>query len=88
VSIVRAGDPLFEIGARLGIVHRQEDDFWRRTLTNLATDFGVSGQPVEMESDLLDRHMRWRATGNVWHNSVIRTTLYLPIHALRRILNR
>ena len=87
-SIIRAGDPLFEIGARLGIIHRREDTFWQQTLTRLAADFGVHGQPVEMESALLDRRVRWRAAPNVWHNSAIRTTLYLPIHALRRLLGK
>ncbi|MBP8948797.1 MAG: hypothetical protein KBG73_08135 [Candidatus Promineofilum sp.] len=87
-SIIRAGDPLFEIGARLGIVHRREDTFWQQTLARLAADFGVHGQPIEMESTLLDRHVRWRAAPNVWHNSAIRTTLYLPIHALRRLLGQ
>ena len=54
-------------------------------LQRLAADFGVHGQPVEIESTLLDRHIRWRAAGNIWHNSAIRTTLYLPIHGLRRL---
>ncbi len=84
-SLIRASDPLFEIGAWLGIIHRREDDFWARTLMRLAADFGVHGQPVEIESTLLDRHIRWRAAGNIWHNSAIRTTLYLPIHGLRRL---
>lgn len=88
VSLIRAGDPLFEIGARLGVIHRQEDDFWRQTLRNLAADFGVVGQPVELQSVLVDRRVRWTAAGNVWHNSAIRTTLYLPIHALRRLLGK
>ena len=87
-STMRAGDPLFEIGARLGLVHKQEDTFWQKTLANLAADFGVRGAPVQMESVLLDRRMRWRAAGNVWHNSAIRTTLYLPIHAVRRLLGK
>ena len=87
-STIRAGDPLFEIGARLGFVHKQEDTFWRKTLANLAADFDAPGAPVQMESVLLDRRMRWRALGNVWHNSAIRTTLYLPIHGLRRLLGK
>lgn len=87
-STMRAGDPLFEIGARLGLVHKQEDTFWQKTLANLAADFGVSNAPVQLESVLLDRRMRWRAAGNVWHNSAIRTTLYLPIHGLRRLLGK
>jgi hypothetical protein len=87
-SLIRAGDPLFEIGARLGIVHRREDTFWQQTLVRLAADLGTHNQPVEMESALLDRRVRWRAAPNVWHNSAIRTTLYLPIHALRRLFGK
>ncbi len=88
VTTMRAGDPLFEIGARLGIVHRQEDTFWQKTLTRLAADFGVRDQPVQLRSQLLDRRVRWRAVPNVWHNSAIRTALYLPIHALKRVTGR
>ncbi len=88
VAVVRAGDPLFELGARLGVIHRQEDMFWQKTLARLAADFGVYGQRVEMKSELLDRRVRWSAALNVWHNSAIRTTLYLPIHMLRRVLGK
>jgi hypothetical protein len=87
-SVLRAGDPLFEVGARLGVVHRQEDTFWQKTLTRLAADFGVRGQPVELSSSLLDRRIRWRAVPNIWHNSAIRTTLYLPVHFLKRLVGR
>lgn len=87
-STIRAGDPLFEVGARLGIVHRREDVFWQQTLARLAADFGVHRQPVTVESRLLDRSIRWRAAPNLWHNSAIRTTLYLPIHGLRQLLRR
>lgn len=88
VSLIRAGDPLFEIGARLGVLQRQEDDFWKKTLGKLAANFGVVGQPVELQTALVDRRIRWAAASNVWHNSAIRTTLYLPIHALRRLLGK
>ncbi len=87
-TTMRAGDPLFELGARLGIIHRQEDNFWRETLTRLAADFGVHGQPVELSRKLIDRRVRWRAITNIWHNSAIRTTLYLPIQALKRGIGR
>lgn len=87
-AVLRAGDPLFELGARLGVIHQQEDAFWQKTLMRLAADFGVRGQPVELSSVLLDRRMRWRAVPNIWHNSAIRTTLYLPIHLLKRVTGR
>lgn len=88
VSFIRAGDPLFEVGVRLGLVHKQEDDFWGKTLTNLALDCGVRGQPVSIETVLLDRSVRWSAARNVWHNAAIRTALYLPLHGLKRLVGR
>jgi hypothetical protein len=88
VSLIRAGDPLFELGARLGIVHKTEDAFWAETLRNLAADVGVVDARVEQRTELLDRRVRWSAAANVWHNSAIRTTLYLPIHAVKRMFGR
>lgn len=87
-SIIRASDPLFEIGARLGAVHKQEDAFWQQTLQNLAADFGVTGQPVRQETTLIDKRVQWSEAKNVWHNSAIRTTIYLPVHALKRLFGR
>lgn len=87
-ALIRAGDPLFELGSRFGIIHRQEDAFWREVLSRLAADLGVRGQRVEVQTTLLDRRVRWRSAVNLWHNSAIRTTLYLPIHALRRIVGK
>lgn len=86
--LVRASDPIFEMGARLGVVHKSEDVFWAGTLTNLAADWGVAGQGVTQKDELLDDKVQWDRMTNIWHNSAIRTTLYLPVHALKRLTGR
>jgi hypothetical protein len=45
-ALMRANDPLYEMGLlRMG-GHKMEDEMWRKTLENLAAHFGV-GEPVE-----------------------------------------
>ncbi len=86
--LVRASDPVFEIGCRLGVVHKNEDAFWKGTLTNLAARFGVQGQPVEQKNVLVDKKVQWSEAGNVWQNAAIRTTLYTPIHWAKRAVGK
>lgn len=86
--LVRASDPIFEVGARLGIAHKSEDAFWEATLLNLAADWGVSGQSVSRRDELMDDKVQWGKLGNVWYNSAIRTTLYLPVHAAKRFTSK
>lgn len=86
--LVRASDPLFEVGARLGVVHKSEDVFWAGTLTNLAADWDVAEQGVSQKDELLDDQVQWNRMTNIWHNSAIRTTLYLPVHAMKRLTGR
>lgn len=86
--LVRASDPLFEAGARLGIVHKSEDVFWAGTLRNLAADWNVLEVPVRQKDELIDDRVQWGKAGNLWHNSAIRTTLYLPFHVARRMTGR
>lgn len=86
--LVRASDFVFEIGARLGVAHKGEDTFWEATLLNLAADWGVTGQLVSRADELMDDRVQWAKLGNVWHNSAIRTTLYLPVHAAKRLTSR
>lgn len=86
--LVRPSDFVFEIGARLGIAHKGEDTFWEATLLNLAADWGVTGQAVSRSDELLDDRVQWAKLGNVWHNSAIRTAIYLPVHAAKRLTSR
>jgi hypothetical protein len=75
-ALIRANDPLYEIGLRLG-GHASEDRFWRYTLTGLAAYFGVRGH-VETECACLDPHLQWRYVGNIRYNAVLVTLLTLP----------
>ncbi len=85
--LIRASDPLYEIGCRLGFVHRMEDTFWAQTLERLATHYGVAGQ-VALQTSRVDDKIQWRQAGNVWHNAAIRSALYAPIQAFRSLVRR
>jgi len=81
--LIRASDPLYELGLRFGIGHRIEDSFWHQTLKNLAARFGAQGD-VKQTNTLLDARVRWSAVTNVWTNAAIRTVLYGLTSPLRR----
>lgn len=88
--LVRASDPLFELGCRFGVVHKNEDKFWAGTLQNLAREFGVSGQ-VQQKNTLVDPRLQWREAKNIWHNAAIRTGIYIflaPLRWLRDLFKR
>jgi hypothetical protein len=85
--LLRANDPLYEIGMRLGIAHKMEDDFWMATLKSLAAYFGVNEQ-VQQQSTLVDPKIQWRQAKNIWHNAAIRTTLNTPVRAVRKLFRR
>ncbi len=85
--LIRASDPLFEAGCRIGIVHRMEDQFWHGTLRNLAAYYGLQGQVVQ-RTTLVDPRMQWSEAGAVWHNAAVRTTLYAPVNAAKSLLRR
>ena len=87
--LMRANDPLYELGLRLG-GHRQEDVFWARTLGALAASFG-SREPVETQVVCVDRRLQWSQARNVWHNAAMRTAVYvmtLPLRRARTLIRR
>jgi hypothetical protein len=86
--LVRASDPIYELGCRLGIAHRQEDLFWRDTLVNLANAVGATEDQVEQQTKCVDPRLQWGEAKNVWHNAAIRTMLHRPLRAGRRLLGR
>ena len=86
-ALVRASDPLFELGCRVGIAHKGEDSFWHGTLRALAARFGVNGT-VQQRTTLVDPRMQWSEAGNVWHNAAIRTTVLAPIAAAKNLFQR
>ena len=84
-SLVRAADPIFELGERLG-AHKVNDDFWRQTIAAVAAHFAVRA-PVDVRVVCVDPKVQWSQAGNVWRNSAIRTGIYTataPLRALRR----
>lgn len=72
--MVRANDPLYELGFMLG-GSRAEDRLWVHTLTQLARRFDVEGATVDKKVILVDKKRRWGEFSNLWKNSLIRTLL-------------
>lgn len=85
-ALLRATDPLSEIGLRL-FGHKREDAFWRHTLRQLAVHFGLQTE-VEQQLVCVDTRLQWSQAGNIWHSAALRTPLLAPLHWLRRLLHR
>lgn len=85
--LMRANDPIYELGLRFGGGHRQEDLFWQHTLRSLAAHFGVEA-PVVMERVCVDRRVQWREARNIWMNSAVRTVLYVLASPFRWLTRR
>jgi hypothetical protein len=83
--LIRASDPIYELGCRLGIIHRIEDQFWQATLKNLAAAFGVAGV-VQQTTICVDPRVQWAEFKNIWHNAAIRTGLHMPVRIMRKLL--
>lgn len=81
-ALIRANDPLYEIGARIGMVHKMEDDHWHAVLKNLGRYFGVDGV-VKQTNVLVDSRLQWSQAGNVRHNAAIHTGIYLVLTPFR-----
>ncbi len=78
--LFRAGDPLMEMALRFGGA-AQEDRFWGDTITNLAARLGVKGE-LSQRDILIDPSWTWSEFGNIRHNAVARSALYMPLHIL------
>lgn len=83
-ALIRANDPIYELSFRLGFGHRSEDEFWHKTLENLASEFGVQGQ-VQQENELIDPRMQWNEVNNIWRNAGVRSALYAPVAAVKSL---
>ena len=81
--LIRANDPLFELGMRLG-GSREEDRFWTHTLAAVAAHFGVQ-EPVQRQVVCIDPRLQWSQVGNIWQNAAIRTTIHTMTAPIRRI---
>ena len=80
--MIRPSDPIYELMFRLGIGHTTEDTFWLQVLRNLASYFHAQGIPT-MQARLVDPKVQWSEFKNIWHNSAIRTVLYLMASPFR-----
>ncbi len=84
--LMRANDPIYEIGFRLGM-YKEEDKFWQHTLKSLASSFGQD-VTVELQAICVDPRVQWTYVKNVWHNAAMRTTIYIMSTPLRWITGR
>ena len=82
--LIRASDPLYEIGFRLGILHNVEDQIWHNTLLSLAHDFGVQGQ-VTQQTACVDPRVQWSHFKDLRHNAMIHSVLHAPVTIFRKL---
>jgi hypothetical protein len=87
-SLARANDPIFEVGFRLMGGSKQQERIWHTVLTNLGQEFGVTNSEVSMLKVCVDPKIQWSQAGNVWHNSVVRTTLSAPVRFAKKVFKR
>jgi hypothetical protein len=81
--LLRASDPLYELGFRLG-ANTAENLFWQYTLTALAAHFGVH-QPIQTQIVCVDPKVQWSQFWNILQNAAIRTLLYRMARLVPRI---
>ena len=85
--LLRAGDPIYEIGMKFFGMKKHEDEFWLHTMKALAAHFGVDAKPEYVET-LVDPKWQWKQAKNIWHNAGARTALYTLAAPLRRLRKR
>jgi hypothetical protein len=81
--LMRAQDPLSELGLIFG-GHKAEDRLWRSTLRALASRFGSRATP-QVKVTCVDPRRRWAESKNVWHNTGIRSGMYVAGSSLRSL---
>ena len=81
-ALIRANDPIYELGARVGLVHSMEDEHWKTVLANLALHFGVQAKATQANT-LVDPGMQWSQFFNFRHNAAIHTGIYLALSPFR-----
>jgi hypothetical protein len=74
--LIRANDPIFELGFRMGIGHRSENAFWKQTLVNLAASYGVKDGAFNQQVICVDPRVQWSKIGNIRYNSAVHTVLH------------
>jgi hypothetical protein len=88
-ALVRASDPLFELGLAVGLAHWMENRFWQHALCGLAAELGVADPPpVESKRVVVDRRRQWRKWRNVRHNAALRSVTYATLSPWRWLTAR
>ncbi len=83
--LIRANDPLYELGFRLGVLHKGEDMVWHTMLTRLARAFGVEGSIIQKVT-CIDSRVQWSKASNIFFNAGIRSMIMLPVVWMRKLL--
>lgn len=90
-ALIRASDPIYETGLRMGLIHKTEDEFWRNTLRALASRLGVSNPEVQQQAEILDPKVQWSYARKIWQNAAVRTGIYVimsPVRWVRDMIRR
>ena len=74
--LMRASDPIYEFGLRFMGGHKQEDNFWKHTLGQVAVYFTYAAATAEVQTVCVDKKLQWSEAKNIWHNSTVLTTLH------------
>lgn len=84
-ELTRASDPLYEIAMMTPMLgDRMQNEIWRRTLANLARQFGVMTPDVRSRIVIVDQGRQWSNWTNLWNNAAIRSALTAPLRMFRR----
>jgi len=72
--LLRATDPLYEMGTRLHVIPVMEHTFWRQTLSALLAHFNMDA-PVRISATCLDPQLHWSLFWNSWQHAATGTVV-------------
>ncbi len=87
-ALCRPSDPIYEFGYRFLGGEPEEDKVWYHVLQSLAAHWGLPDARVEFNKSCVDPKIQWAHWKNIWHNAMIRTSLYVMTTPLRWITKR
>ncbi len=74
-SLVRANDPVYEVGFR-PVGSTEQERIWSQVLKSLAAHYFGVNEPVELQRVCVDPKCRWSRVMNTWHNAGDCSMLY------------
>ncbi len=87
-SLARANDPIFELGFRFLGGSKQQESIWRKVLTNLSSEFGITEPEITLDKVCVDNRLQWKNAANVRYNAIISTTLTAPGRYFKKVFKR